>query len=432
MGATQKNSGVIDRITRRPRGLFYGWWVVAVSAACQFLAGGLYGTGLAVYFLPISRDLGLNRTAMSLAFTLRSLETGIDGPLTGYLVDRLGPRIMVRVGGALTGLGFILLAFMHSYTGFLVVFLGVLALGASAGFSQPLMALLNQWFYRKRALAMNLGYVGAEVGGMVLTPLIALVVLYVGWREAAVLSGILLLGLVVPLSFFIRNSPESMGLVRDGGPASAESGAPRPQLRPEIEDFTVSEALRTRAYWHFSLAMGARLFGKSIFQVHLVPLMVWKGLDEQTAALLVGLLAFSQVPLRIAAGWLGDRWSMTRVPALAALAGVATVALLLLGRQGSVWTGVLFVVLFALAESANTVSWAITGHFFGRKNFATLRGGVELTQSLLSVPGPVLAGWFYDRDSSYTRILLPIAGSYLLASALYWTLRRPGKLARRP
>jgi nitrate/nitrite transporter NarK len=123
---------------------------------------------------------------------------------------------------------------------------------------------------------------------------------------------------------------------------------------------------------------------------------------------------------------------MTRVPALAALAGVGTAAVLFLGPQGSIWTGVLFVVLFALTESANTVSWAITGHFFGRKNFATLRGGVELIQSLLSVPGPVLAGWIFDRNSSYTRVLLPIVGFYLLASVLYWTLRRPAKPARWP
>src|SRR5438876_11697688 len=82
----------------RPFGLFYGWWMVAVTFAVQFLAGGFYQLGFSVYFLPLSRDLGLSRTALSLIFSLRSFEGGLDGPLVGYLVDRFGPRIMIRVG----------------------------------------------------------------------------------------------------------------------------------------------------------------------------------------------------------------------------------------------------------------------------------------------------------------------------------------------
>jgi len=70
----------------------YGWWMVGVAASVQFLAGGFYWVGFSVYFLPISRDLELSRTAMSLAFSLRNLEGGLDAPLVGYLVDRFGPR----------------------------------------------------------------------------------------------------------------------------------------------------------------------------------------------------------------------------------------------------------------------------------------------------------------------------------------------------
>jgi hypothetical protein len=41
----------------------------------------------------------------------------------------------------------------------------------------------------------------------------------------------------------------------------------------------------------------------------------------------------------------------------------------------------------------------------------------------------VLAGWIYDRTSSYSQALLPVMGAYLLSMLLYWTLRRP---SRRP
>ena len=91
--------------SKGPLGLFYGWWMVGIAAAVQFLSGGFYQLGFSVYFLPISRDLGLSRTAISLAFSLRSVEGGLDGPFVGYLVDRFGPRFMFRAVRSSPGSG---------------------------------------------------------------------------------------------------------------------------------------------------------------------------------------------------------------------------------------------------------------------------------------------------------------------------------------
>ncbi len=101
---------------------------------------------------------------------------------------------------------------------------------------------------------------------------------------------------------------------------------------------------------------------------------------------------------------------------------------LLLGKEGSVWTGVLFVFFFALSETGNVATWAIIGDFFGRKRFATLRGGISLVQAVVALPSATFAGWVYDRTMSYRGALIPVAFFYILASLLYWTLKRP----RRP
>ncbi|MDP7085830.1 MAG: MFS transporter, partial [Dehalococcoidia bacterium] len=92
--------------------------------------------------------LGLNRAATSLAYGLARLEGGIVGPLAGYLVDRLGPRTIITIGGLLAGLGFFLLALTPNFTTFLLVYVGVLALGVHMGFNNGIMAAVNQWFIR--------------------------------------------------------------------------------------------------------------------------------------------------------------------------------------------------------------------------------------------------------------------------------------------
>ena len=95
----------------RSRPIFYGWWNVVISSLIHFLTGGLYSLGLAVYFLPISRDLGLSRAKLSLAFTLRSLES--EGlveitPRRGAVVTSLTKRDFLeayQVREALEALG---------------------------------------------------------------------------------------------------------------------------------------------------------------------------------------------------------------------------------------------------------------------------------------------------------------------------------------
>ena len=71
--------------------VFYGWCVIAVLTSLYALASGIYFSGFSFYLLPVTRDLGLSRTSMSLALGLARLAGGIKGPIAGYLIDKVGP-----------------------------------------------------------------------------------------------------------------------------------------------------------------------------------------------------------------------------------------------------------------------------------------------------------------------------------------------------
>ena len=103
------------------RKIFYGWWIVAITFTIEAIKGGLYTHAFTLYFLPVTRDLGLTRAATSLVSSLSRLEGGLEAPMVGYLLDRKGPRPLMVIGGLLSGLGFILLSFSYSYTSFLYI-----------------------------------------------------------------------------------------------------------------------------------------------------------------------------------------------------------------------------------------------------------------------------------------------------------------------
>ena len=419
-----------DAPVRKETRLFYGWWIVIIGCILDAVKGGTFNSGFSLYFLPVLTELNLSRAATSLPFSLAKLESAIQGPLIGYLIDRFDLRVMLVLGTLLAGGGFVLLSLTHSYLTFLLVFMGLLSLGFQAGFNHATMAAVNHWFLRKRGVAMSIVQTGQAIGGVVIFPLVALAVLKLGWRSAAFLSGIGVLALV-PLVLVIRRSPESMGLLPDGEPraprhASAVVTSRVRRLR-EPEEYTAGEAIRTPAFWLVAAFHGLRNIPYAGVSVHLVPLLVWKGLDEHTAAFFVGLTAFSAVIVRPLTGWLGDRWSKQNIGAMGVILGGLGLVVLSCSN-GTLWTMVLFAILSSFADGVNSVTWALAGDFFGRNHFASIRGWMGMIQSFVAMPGAVFTGWVYDQTQSYTYAVMPFIVIYALAGLALWLAPRP----RRP
>lgn len=426
----------------RGKSFYKGWRMVALCSVYYALLGGLYHLGLAIYFLPLIRTFEVSRAQMSLAFSIRSLEGGLEGPIAGYLTDRIGPRAIVIAGVLIMGCGFILLGLTQSFPTFLLVFLGVLTIGSGLPF-HGLMATMNYWFRRRLGTAMSLATTGSAIGGFLITPVVAWVVLNHGWRSASIMSGVLLLAIGLPLALLVRvptgdeaaaeNPAQGRGPLEDGprgqahapgdvAHASGSSGLSADSS--EEQDFAVKEALKTRAFWQLAVAIGTRLMVKSALHVHLVPMLVSKGIGEGTAAVLVSVAALMRLPTIIGGGILADRWSRSKATSVAMLAGIAAVLYLTFGPPGLL-TCIVFIAFLAVAESCDGVNWALIGEYFGRRHFATLRGIVTMVQSSMSFLGPIVPGIVYDSTQSYRIAFLAAAATYALAAMLYWTLRAP-------
>src|SRR6185295_15725412 len=195
--------------------------MIGIVSALRILGGGLHQYGFTVFFLPVTNELGLSRAATSLAFSLARAQGSFASPLVGYLVDRYGPKPMMITAALLAGVGYILFSWVHDYTSFLIVYLGVISVAFTAGFVHAPTVVANSWFIRLRARAMTVVSAAVPVGGAIITPLLAITVSRWGWRAGAFIAGTLFLLICVPLSFGVRRSPESMGMLPDGEPLPA-------------------------------------------------------------------------------------------------------------------------------------------------------------------------------------------------------------------
>ena len=439
---------------RRPR-IFYGWWIVLVSLIADGMKHGSFNRGFTVFYVPVESDLlfpksvlGLtpqSRTMLGLAEGLGRFMGGVQGPLMGYCTDRFGPRVMLAFGGLMSGLGFILLARTTNFWWFLFVFVVFLSVGFRSGYNNASIAAVNNWFRRRRGLAMSVVSMGNGLGGAS-AYLVGLLIFLVGWRDACTILGFCILGVVIPLSYFLRRAPEDMGLLPDGDPPelaeAATENRSRPQQRRRIPggdmDFTAKEAMVTPSYWLLVLATGFRNIVHAGASFLMAPLIIWfleagvpsapdSELGKQhiiIAAGFVSAFSFANMVFNPGVGWLGDKVDRRKLCALCMVSGAIALASLVT-ESGAIWQVALFVVLLAFAESANPLNWAIMGDFFGRRAYATLRGWQHLPDQLASMWTAMWMGAIYDYTGSFYWALFPLVLLYIAAAIGYWFLPRP-------
>ena len=415
---------------RRTRRLFYGWWILIAACYTNALGGSLHWQGFTVLFLPVSRSLGLSYAATALPFSLSRAEGGLLGPITGWLIDRYGVRPMMLAGTIVAGVGYIALARTNSYLAFILVYLFVISLGASTTFMQATTAAINKWFVRKRGIAMAISSAAFRSGGALMVPLLSLVVLKYGWQTGATGIGILLIVLIAPASLAFRPSPESMGKHPDGlpprplpQPPSRRRSAAAVQVEPEGGDWEVRDALRSRAFWVLAAGTTLRMGVQGAIFVHFIPLLVWKGVEQQTAANLLGLFAGCSVPVILLTGWLSDRLGRQRV--LAACYVTAALGLLLLNVVHGTWPVFSVLLLFTGMEAGTALNWSLVGDLFGRRRYATLRGVLAPMYNAALLVTPVAAGWVFDSRGTYAPVLFAGSAGMLAAAFVFSQLRPP-------
>ncbi len=392
---------------RRP---FYGWWIVGAAIVCQALPSALLQNVFGTYVVLLGREYGWSRTTLSGAFAVMRVEEGLLGPLEGWLLDRFGPRAVMRVGMAVFGCGFFIFARIDSVSGFYGAFL-VMALGASMGGFLSITTAIVNWFDRKRSLAMGLALLGGAVGGFAL-PLVVEGLELWGWRAVANISGVIVIVVGLPMAQIVRHRPEQYGLLPDGRTpdAAPEDGTPL-EAGARIDDgsFTAREAMRTRAFWLISLTHMASVLVVSVVQVHFTAHATESlGYSLQLAAGMVTAQTVTNLIGRPLGGWASDRTSSRFVVFLCMIAHA--VALLLLAWGHSFWMVLAFSLLNGLAWGARVpVIVTMRAEYFGSRSFGSIMGFSSMVVTLGAVVSPVLAGLAFDAFGSYTLIFTILA-----------------------
>ncbi len=412
--------------TLRPGGRYFpGWTIVGSAAMVQFLAGVLFMNCYGAYTVLLEQEFEWSKAALSGAFALTRVESGILGPLQGWLTDRYGPRIILTIGTVIFGLGFMLFASIDSLLTFYLCF-AMIALGSSLGGFATLMVAIVNWFDAHRAKAVAVSQMGFSLGG-VCVPLVILSLQTFGWRATAFGSGVIILLVGLPLVQLVRHKPSEIGLLPDGARSSvtlqhAESVG--------SGDFTTRQALRTRAFWLLSVGHSLALLTVSAVMVHLVPHLIDAGYTLAQAGIAVGVLTTVQIGGQLLGGGVGDRFDKRFICVLC-MVGHA-VGLTALAYAPGLANTLLWLAIFMICHG---IAWGVRGplmvalraDYFGASSFGTIMGFSSLIVMIGMSTGPLVAGYAYDVTGSYSDGFIVIAGCAIIGCLCFAFARPPGR-----
>ena len=404
-------------MTRRST-FFYGWIVVAVTAIVVLVTAGVRSAPGA-FLLTMTTEPGWSTASVSFAAAAGLVVFGLSGPLSGWLMARIGVRAVVLASLAITGAALIATSLVREIWQLTVAFGLVSGLGTGLVASVLGPTVATRWFVHNRGLVTGILGASTSTGQLIFFPLLTALAVTVGWRTGAVVLGVLALALVLPVILWVRDDPSDVG----ARPLGVTEGAIAPSRRSDPG--VMRRAVRTSDFWFLAgtfFVCGATSNG--LVGQHFIPHAVDHGFTAVAASGALAVMGLFNFVGTIASGWLTDRVDPRRL--LLVYYGFRGVSLLFLPFIHDAVSIGAFAILFGLDYIATVPpTVALVADRFGRHNVGIVYGWVFAAHMLGAAIAAWVAGIVRENVGDYTAAFVAAGWIAIVAGFAALAIRRP-------
>jgi len=371
---------------------------------------------------PLMGSLHASLAQIQITFSLLIVVQTFLSPCQGFLVDKFGPRALLSLGGALTGLSWVLAARASTLAGLYLTY-GLLG-GIGTGIVYiGVIGHMVQWFPDRRGFATGIVAAGYGMGAILTTFPISEALKNAGYEQALARYGLIFMVVGVIAAQGLR-APIPNSEVPTPGASASHPGA----------SFTPLQMLRTPIFWLMfvmmtmmstaglmvtsQIAAFTRDFGLAnalVFGLPLLPLAL--SIDRITNGL-----------TRPFFGWLSDQIGRENTMVIAfTLEGTAMTAWLFTRSNPVIFVVMSGVVLFGWGEIFSLFPSTLTDTY-GTRHATTNYGFLYMAQGVGSVLGGPVAALVHDVFRSWMPVFAIIIvmnfATALLAGVVLKPMRR--------
>jgi len=395
---------------------FYGYVIALVGTIGIWASIPGQTAGVATFTDPVKDALALSRNQFSLAYMTGTLLSSFVLTKAGKLYDKYGATITASASITLLAITLLLCSFsnlitssVHSIIGIrhwltpflvMVILFFMLRFSGQGVLTMTSRNMVMKWFDRKRGRINAFSSVSVSLGFSASPLFIDYLIQRFGWQGAWQVMALGLLAILIMILLFYKDQPEDYGLEQDGK-------APQNSIEHDKininETYTLAEAIQTRSFWMYSMALSFHAFFVTGLTFHVVSLFAEAGLTRTEAISIFLPMTVVSVSISIVANFISD-WIKLKLILFAMLAGafVASVGLLLIQKTIGVYliigglgiTGGLFAVVTA-------ITWP---RFFGRTHLGAISGKAMSMVVMASAIGPFLFSISKTLTTSYANV----------------------------
>ena len=399
----------------------YSWLILAAGFAILFFSGGSrFAFGLMLK--PMSEDLGVSRSTLSLAVTMFMVVSAVAMPFVGRLVDRWSLRGTIAVGAGIGAAGLALMGQVQSSWQVFLVYGVVYALGNSGTSIAPVVVMVSQWFIERRGVATSVAVSGNAIGQLFIVAALASLLVAIGWRSSFTILAVVNIAILLPITLLI---------VRPGPPHVAESTSSAPEHEPAPQPLTFRQALASRPFLLLVGIYSICGFQDFFVATHIVAFAQDQGVGDVLAGNLLAWMGVMGLLGVLVAGVMADALGASRPTALCFLMRIGIFALILplQSTPAILAFGLLYGFTFLITAPLTVV---FLGNIYGPLRLGTLTGTISMIHQIMGGLGALAGGWIYDMTGSYNAAFVLMLALSLAATALTLVVREPLRQHRTP
>lgn len=409
---------------------FYGWIIVGVAALSVFFSGPGQTYSISIYINAYIDDFGWSRTYVSSLYSAATILSGALLFIIGRMIDRYGLRRMSVVVSCLLALACLWNSIIVNPA---MLFLGFFLLRYFGQGSMMIIpsTLVPQWFIKKRALAFSIMSTGGATGAVMIPLINNWLIQSYSWSFAWQAWAVIILVIFVPLAFvFLRNSPESAGLLPDGANDKYSNLKDQGRQIQEVS-WTLAEAIKTRSFWLMIFCLSVPSMVNTGLIFHIVSILSGKGINTAKASVVISVMALVAFPCSLAAGYILDKVNIRYV--LAATAAIQIGTMFILVSIKSFEAALAFAAVRGLIQGFEIITGNIVWpNYYGRRHLGSIRSFIIIFFVVASALGPLPFGAAFDYFGGYDQIiyimmLFPLLGIGAALMAVKPNKFAPGK-----
>ncbi len=405
--------------------MYYGWKIVAALFVVMCFTSGLGFYIHAVLLQALVSEKGFGVTDISGAVSIFFCSGGIAGLGISVLIDRYDVRYVMVSGALLASITLAAIGFVSETWQVYALYL-FFGIGFSASGLLPATTLIARWFVDKRALAMSISTTGLSVGGILVTPITALLIEQSGIASVTPYFG---------LAYFIGVVPLVLLVIRPFPIAHVEPGSPD-EIIGSDDRFTsgvaFSVTIREATFWGLSVAWIFVMLAQVGGIAHQYGIVA-ENLTMAEAAVALAVLPLFSVIGRIAGGLIVDRMSgHTFSLYVMLLQGLSMFVLAFSHNAIGLMLGL--AMLGITVGNLLMLQPLLIADVWGLRHYSRIYATSNLLTMLGIAAGPVLMGYLLSETGNYTASFVLAGVSSLIAIAVFffWGPRTESKHALVP